>query len=182
MGMTQTSTPPTGTAPVLAARAAGAALLAATGGIHLDLYLTGYRHIPTIGPLFLLQVIAAFVLAVAVLAIRRPVADAAGAGFAIATLGGYLLSLWVGLFGFQEVRTTAGLVAGLLEVATFAVLGYAAVASLPPGSPVAASLDRLRQVPAGDSDQRRQHQHRGGLRGRGRRGHRRQRAGREDRY
>ncbi len=112
-------------------RLAGAGLLAATGGIHLDLYLTGYRHIPTIGWLFLLQIIAAFVLAVAVLVIRRPLADAAGAGFAIATLGGYLLTLWVGLFGFQEVRTTAGLVAGLIEVATFAVLGYTALASLP---------------------------------------------------
>jgi len=33
---------------------------------------------------------------------------AAGAGFALATMGGYLLSLWIGLFGFKEVRTTAG--------------------------------------------------------------------------
>src|ERR1700722_9765567 len=111
-------------------RLAGAGLLAATGGIHLDLYLTGYRHIPTIGWLFLLQIIAAFLLAVAVPLVRRPLTDAAGAGFAFSTLGGYLLSLWVGLFGFQEVRTTAGLVAGLLEVATFAVLGYTALASL----------------------------------------------------
>ena len=46
---------------------AGAALLVASGAIHLDLYLTGYRTIPTIGPLFLLQVIAAFALAAAIL-------------------------------------------------------------------------------------------------------------------
>ena len=131
-------------------RLAGAGLLAATGGIHLDLYLTGYRHIPTIGWLFLLQIIAAFVLAVAVLVIRRPLADAAGAGFAIATLGGYLLTLWVGLFGFQEVRTTAGLVAGLIEVATFAVLGYTALASLPAGNPLGDRVARLRSgVPGG---------------------------------
>lgn len=51
-------------------RAAGAGLLAAAGAIHLDLYLTGYRTIPTIGWLFLLQVIAAFVLATA---FHRPV-------------------------------------------------------------------------------------------------------------
>jgi hypothetical protein len=51
----------------LGLRAAGAGLLAAAGAIHLDLYLTGYRTIPTIGWLFLLQVITAFVLAVAVL-------------------------------------------------------------------------------------------------------------------
>jgi predicted lipoprotein with Yx(FWY)xxD motif len=105
----------------LLSRSAGAALLAATGGIHLDLYLTGYRTIPTIGWLFLLQVIAAFVLAVAV-AVNVPLAAPSGALFAIATLGGYLLSLRVGLFGFREVRTTAGIVAGLIEVAAFAVL------------------------------------------------------------
>ena len=49
-------------------RLAGAGLLAATAAIHLDLYLTGYRSIPTIGWLFLLQVITAFALAAAVLA------------------------------------------------------------------------------------------------------------------
>ncbi len=108
-------------------RLAGAAGLLATSGIHLDLYLTGYRHIPTIGPLFLLQVISGAVLAVAVLALRGRLVALAGAGFAVATLGGYILSLWVGLFGFHEVRTTAGAVAGVIEVVTFAALGsYAA--------------------------------------------------------
>ena len=47
-------------------RYAGAALLAATAAIHLDLYLTGYNSIPTIGVLFLFQIIAAFLLAIAV--------------------------------------------------------------------------------------------------------------------
>ena len=90
---------------------AGAALLVASGSIHLDLYLTGYRSIPTIGWLFLLQVIAAYVLAVAILVTGHWLAAASGAAFALGTLGGYLLSLKVGLFGFTEVRTTAGIVA-----------------------------------------------------------------------
>jgi predicted lipoprotein with Yx(FWY)xxD motif len=111
-----------------ALRVAGAGLLAATAAIHLDLYLTGYRHIPTIGWLFLLQIIAGFVLAAAVLATGSPIAAAGGAGFALSTLGGYLLSIWVGLFGFTEVRTTAGIVAGIIEVAAFAVLALLAVA------------------------------------------------------
>ena len=34
-------------------RVAGAMLLAVSAGIHLDLYLTGYRSIPTIGWLFM---------------------------------------------------------------------------------------------------------------------------------
>jgi len=101
---------------------AGAALLVASGAIHLDLYLTGYRSIPTIGWLFLLQVIAAFALAAAIVVTNHWLAAAAGAGFAISTLGGYLLSLKVGLFGFTEVRTTAGIVAGIIDVAAFAVL------------------------------------------------------------
>jgi len=112
----------------LALRLAGGGLLIATGAIHLDLYLTGYRSIPTIGWLFLFQVIAAFLLGGAVLASGARLAAAAGAAFSLATLGGYLLSLWVGLFGFKEVRTTAGIAAGVVEVAAFAALvGLAAM-------------------------------------------------------
>jgi predicted lipoprotein with Yx(FWY)xxD motif len=129
-------------------RVAGAALLVATAGIHLDLYLTGYRSIPTIGWLFLLQVIAAFVLALAVLVSGSRLAAAAGAGFALSTLGGYLLTVWIGLFGFKEVRTTAGIVAGVIEVAAFAAL--AVFAATPPAAAAAAHaparlplLDRL---------------------------------------
>jgi predicted lipoprotein with Yx(FWY)xxD motif len=117
----------------LGLRVAGAGLLAATGAIHLDLYLTGYKNIPTIGVLFLLQVIAAFALAVAVLWPGGRLIAAAGALFAASTLGGYLLSIWFGLFGFREVRTTAGIVAGIIEVAAFAVLGAVALAPAAPG-------------------------------------------------
>jgi predicted lipoprotein with Yx(FWY)xxD motif len=112
----------------LGLRVTGAGLLAATGAIHLDLYLTGYRSIPAIGWLFLLQVIAAFGLAAAVLASGSRIVAAAGAGFALSTLGGYLLSVRIGLFGFTEVRTTAGIVAGVIEVAAFALLAALAAA------------------------------------------------------
>src|SRR6266566_2806929 len=126
-------------------RVVGSGLLIATAAIHLDLYLTGYRTIPTIGWLFLLQVIAAFGLGLAVLAIPSRLvtpsrlAAGAGAGFALATLGGYLLSVWTGLFGFKEVRTGAGIAAGVVEVAAFVVLAALALA------PAAAN------APAGDA-------------------------------
>jgi len=106
------------------------------------LYLTGYRTIPTIGWLFLLQVIAAFGLGLAVLVIPRRLvipsrlAAGAGAGFALATLGGYLLSVWTGLFGFKEVGTGAGIAAGLVEVAAFVVLAALALAPAPANAPV----------------------------------------------
>jgi predicted lipoprotein with Yx(FWY)xxD motif len=142
-GMTETQRAASGrarlTAPGrwsgLALRIGGAGLLAATGAIHLDLYLTGYRSIPTIGWLFLLQVIAAFGLAGLVAVSGSRLASAAGAGFALSTLGGYLLSVWIGLFGFTEVRTTAGIVAGVLEVAAFAVLAAATLVSGPRTEP-----------------------------------------------
>jgi predicted lipoprotein with Yx(FWY)xxD motif len=104
---------------------AGAALLIASGAIHLDLYLTGYRTIPTIGWLFLLQVISAYVLAVAIPVSRNLLAAASGAAFGLGTLGGYLLSLKIGLFGFTEVRTTAGIIAAIIDVAIFALLATA---------------------------------------------------------
>jgi plastocyanin len=117
-------------------RVTGGGLLIATAAIHGDLYLTGYKHIPVIGWLFLLQVITAFLLGVAVLVTRNSLIALAGAGFAVATLGGYLLSIWFGLFGFTEVRTTAGIVAGVIEIAAFATL---ALFVLAPG----ASANRL---------------------------------------
>jgi predicted lipoprotein with Yx(FWY)xxD motif len=115
---------------LLLLRLAGAGLLFATGAIHLDLYLTGYRTIPTIGWLFLLQVISAFALGLLVLAGSRLMA-AAGALFLLSTLGGYLLTIWISLFGFKEVRTTAGITAGVIEVVGFAVLAAFALSPLP---------------------------------------------------
>jgi predicted lipoprotein with Yx(FWY)xxD motif len=136
-------------------RVAGAGLLIAAGAIHLDLYLTGYRTIPTIGWLFLLQVIVAFGLALAVLAtggrhaLASRLAAAAGAVFALATLGGYLLTVWIGLFGFKEVRTTAGIVAGVIDVAAFAVLAVLALAPVPASGPAQAPALVPAQAPAG---------------------------------
>jgi predicted lipoprotein with Yx(FWY)xxD motif len=134
-------------------RVVGAGLLIATAAIHLDLYVTGYRTIPTIGWLFLLQVIAAFGLGLAVLAIPdrfitlSRLAAASGAGFALATLGGYLLSVWVGLFGFKEVRTSAGIAAGIVDVVAFVVLAALALAPAP-AEPVAAAGAPSSQFPA----------------------------------
>src|SRR5580700_11996973 len=144
---------PPGGWPRAVERVVGAGLLIATAAIHLDLYLTGYRTIPTIGWLFLLQVIAAFGLGLAVLVIPSRLAAlsrlaaAAGAGFALATLGGYLLSVWTGLFGFKEVRTGAGIAAGLVEVAAFVVLAALALAPAPADRAAAAPARFPTQIP-----------------------------------
>jgi predicted lipoprotein with Yx(FWY)xxD motif len=133
---------------LLVLRVVGAGLLVATTAIHLDLYVTGYNSIPTIGGLFLFQIIAGFVLAAAVLATSSWLAAAAGAGFAVATLGGYLLSVWVGLFGFKEVSTTAGIAAGVIDVATFATLAAAAILAARRQGLLARLPASLRSAPA----------------------------------
>jgi len=130
-------------------RIVGAALLFATAAIHLDLYLTGYRSIPTIGALFLVQVVSAFALGAAVLVRGDLLVAASGSLFCASTIGGYLLSRAVGLSGFKEVPTTAGLVAGLIEVAGLLVLGVLALAQLGSDAPVPVRLRALAErVPA----------------------------------
>lgn len=71
--------------------------------IHVHLWKSeGYRHISTIGPLFILQSIVGMVIGVAAVTVRRVWVAALGVGFAVSTLAGFLLSVEVGLFGFQD--------------------------------------------------------------------------------
>ena len=132
-------------------RVAGAMLLAVSAGVHLDLYLTGYRSIPTIGWLFMLQFVGGLTLAIAVLVTHSRLAVAASAAFALSTLTAYLLAVWIGLFGFKEVRTRAGIAAGLIEVAAFATLALAAAAAGPArdtGDGISSAARRVERVHA----------------------------------
>ena len=79
-----------------------AGLLIWVAVIHLHLWTEGYRDIPTVGPLFLADAVGGFVLAAVLLVWPRPLAGFLGAGFAISTLGGLIISLNFGLFGFRE--------------------------------------------------------------------------------
>jgi hypothetical protein len=80
----------------------GAALMVWSGVIHLQLWSDGYRTISVIGPLFLIQGIGGIALAVVIAVFRRVVLMAAGAVMMAATAAGLLLSVGIGLFGFQE--------------------------------------------------------------------------------
>ncbi|MHB8220878.1 MAG: hypothetical protein ACYDHU_11260 [Acidimicrobiales bacterium] len=101
----------------------GAALVLVTAAVHLHLWSTGYRHIATIGPLFLLQGIAGIVVAVVLASTRRMWSVVVAAGFLAATVAGFLVSVNVGLFGFQDtwVAPTAK-TAFAVEVTGFVVL------------------------------------------------------------
>jgi hypothetical protein len=93
----------------------GSVLLASSGAIHLQLWSTGYRTIPTIGPLFLFQGIFGMLLAAILLLSRRLLVVVMAIVFLIATIGGLLFSVYFGLFGFTETLSApyAGLSLGV---------------------------------------------------------------------
>jgi hypothetical protein len=88
-------------AQVWALCAADAALLAASGAIHLHLWDTAYQHVKTLGPLFLVQVIAAFVIAIALVATRQLLVVAAAGLLMAGTIVGFIVVRTHGLFGFK---------------------------------------------------------------------------------
>jgi hypothetical protein len=81
---------------------AGAGLVAASALIHLYLWADGYRHVTTIGPLFLAQGIVGLALAVLLVACPRVLAASVGVGYLLATLVGLVLSASVGFLGFMD--------------------------------------------------------------------------------
>ena len=108
----------------LVLRLAGVALLAWIGWVHWVLWQhEGYKFIPTSGPFFLIDAIAAALLAVVLLAWPRPLAGLLSAGFTASTILALLISLTVGLFGFNESISANYVVEALvLECGTVAIL------------------------------------------------------------
>ena len=107
----------------------GAALVAVSAVIHLHLWLQGYKHIHTIGPLFLLQAVGGIALAVVMVLYRRLVTVIAGAGYMASTVIGLLISATVGIFGFKDGLTVPWATSSLvIELIGFVVLVVAGLA------------------------------------------------------
>jgi hypothetical protein len=138
------SGPATAPRPVVSVLAwNGALFLILSAMIHVHLWSQSYQHIPTIGPLFLIQGIVGIALAITVSIFRRLVILIGGALFAIGTIGGLLLSVYVGLFGFRDSLSApyAGM-SLVFEAVAFAVLAAAAGLTVP-------RAPRLPRLPAG---------------------------------
>lgn len=76
-----------------------------SGAVHLKLWFDGFRDISVIGPAFMVNAIASVVIAVLLLRWRHWVPLLLALGFGLSTLGAYLISATVGLFGVHEVWT-----------------------------------------------------------------------------
>lgn len=103
---------------VLRSLTATALLLSAV--VHLDLYGQGFGQLPTIGPLFLLNVVAGIGLAILVMVWRHWLPVGLAAGFGLVTVAAYWVSVVHGLFGVREVTT--GWSEVLAEVAEYSAI------------------------------------------------------------
>ncbi|HEX4434342.1 MAG TPA: hypothetical protein VH012_05905 [Acidimicrobiales bacterium] len=110
----------------LVAVVAAAVLMICSGLIHIHLWDIAYRHVATLGPLFLVQAIAALVLAVVLVAARVVVAALACIVLMLGTVVGFILADTVGIFGFTLPAVTGwayeALVSELLSAVLLAVL------------------------------------------------------------
>src|SRR5580658_6277017 len=108
---------------------ADAGLMIASGLIHLHLWDIAYRHVKTLDQLFLVQVIAALVLALALLVSRRLLVVLASLLLMAGTIVGFLLARSVGIFGFK-LTFSSGLANTVLIIEIAAVILLAITALL----------------------------------------------------
>jgi hypothetical protein len=111
--------------PILLARVTAAGCLAGSGVIHAQLYLTGYRTIPWIGPAFLLQASGSFAVALLLLLSSAAVLRLAAAAIAAGALVGFIASRTIGVLGFVEyglLPAPQALISVLVEISALALL------------------------------------------------------------
>ncbi|MGH3826879.1 MAG: hypothetical protein ACRDQX_06870 [Pseudonocardiaceae bacterium] len=102
-------------------RVGAASCLAASGVIHAQLYVPGYRVIPGVGPAFLRQASGSLT-----------VTRLAAAGLAAGALGGFVPSRTIGIFGFIEYgRQPAprAVISVIVELTTLRLLATELLAS-----------------------------------------------------
>lgn len=86
-------------------RVLAAAAVLVSAAVHLKLWLDGFRDISVIGPAFLLNAVGGLVIAVLLVTWWHWIPLVLALGFGLSTLGAYLISATMGLFGVHEVWT-----------------------------------------------------------------------------
>jgi hypothetical protein len=118
-----------GSAALQALAVIDAGLLIASGAIHLHLWDIAYQHVPTLGPLFLVQAASALVLALTILVTRHLLAVVAGLALVAGTIIGFILVRTTGLFGFH-LTFSSGEANAVLIVEAAAVVALSATGAL----------------------------------------------------
>ena len=107
-----------------------ALLMVASGAIHIHLWDIAYRHVATLGPLFVLQAVAAPIGAFVLVVLRWAVAAIGCIILMLGTVVGFVLADTVGLFGFKlPVVTSWASEALVAEVLSAVVLLFLVVRS-----------------------------------------------------
>lgn len=76
-----------------------------SAAVHLKLWFDGFRDINVIGPAFMLNAVAGLVIAVLLVMWRHWVPPFLAVGFGASTLGAFIISATVGLYGVHEKWT-----------------------------------------------------------------------------
>jgi hypothetical protein len=83
-------------------RVLAAAAVLVSAAIHLYLWFDGYRNSDVLGPSFMLNAVGGGVIVVLLLAWRHWIPPLLALGFGLSTLGGFVISATVGLFGVRS--------------------------------------------------------------------------------
>jgi hypothetical protein len=124
---------------------AGGLLVVWSTYIHFHLWRNlGYRPIPTIGTLFLVQSIAGLLVGLLIIFVCRVWVAIVGVGFALSTMIGFLASINYGLFGFKDSWSAPfAHQAFAIEIATVIILTIAGALCLTRSAESRASMSRI---------------------------------------
>ena len=91
--------------------------------MHLYLWVHVYREVRVIGPLFVLNGVAALLIAVALLWKPEGITVLLGLALSAGTFGAFVLAVTVGLFGFIAGWDVNAVLAAVAEIGAILVLG-----------------------------------------------------------
>jgi hypothetical protein len=116
---------------LLLLRLASVGLLIALAWVHFHLWEVGYRHIPTIGPLFLITAISGSAVALGLFVRPSRLVAVLGLGSVLGVMAGLIVSVNVGLFGFSEsfsapyvIESVALEVAAVITLSSWVVMDF----------------------------------------------------------
>lgn len=113
----------------------GAVLVLVSGIEHLHLWDIAYRHVATLGPLFIVQGVVSIVVAVALAVGRRMFLVLGSLALMVGTIVGFILVLTTGLFGFKlHSISNLAYFTLVVEIAAVVVLGVAGWLMRPAGA------------------------------------------------